>query len=97
MFIELYRQMLFAGYTLFWWTHTHMLTHIHTSQLRCVLWHEINYKHKCDTHFQVYQTIFMIFDALLLLIFYPSNDISTRPQWILPVQMKLLYSTFANI
>ena len=31
---------------------TCMLTHIHTRQLSCDLWPEINYKQTCNTHFQ---------------------------------------------
>ena len=47
--------------------------HIHTSQLRCVLWTEMNNKHTCDTNFSRHRWCLQFFMIFLLLHFYQST------------------------
>jgi len=42
---SLMKDAFFCQSHIFWWTH------VHTSQLKCVLWPEINYQLTCDSHF----------------------------------------------
>ena len=56
---------------------------VHTSQSICILWFEINFKHiwLVALVFKTQLTVSIIFGRLIL--FYPSNDISTHPKWVL--------------
>ena len=65
----------------------YILTLIHISQSRYVLWPEINYKQTFDTHFQGVTENIYNFEDFFLLIYLPSSDISTHPQRSLLVQM----------
>ena len=60
---------------------TCMLSHIHTHQLRCVLWPEITSKQMCDTHFQsiidkIYD--FKDFCPSFLAVHHQFSDISKK-------------------
>ena len=65
-----------------------MDVNLYTSQLRCALGTEINYKYTCDAYFQgITDNTHHIGTAFLHLLVYPSTTFSTRPQWVLPIQM----------
>ena len=79
---------------IFWWTHGNLLIYIHTSQLRCVLWSEIKYKHTCDTHLQGLKDYINEFlRPFFAPFFYPST---TRPVIFRPVHNRP-YTSFTYL